>query len=210
MPRRISLAVALAFTTVVTFAVIAIGAQSGVFSDHKTSDAAAEEAPAAAAAEAAAPAAPADAPASAAPQVIVQTDYVDVQDPPLPAAAATAKPAAAGTADAGASPTASSAATRTPVATRTAAATATTQPAATATAAPSKPTATAGASLPAEIEFVGSVTAISGNQVTFNHGGALTTVQVSNPGALAVGVTAHVHALLKAGGYVATEVQVGG
>ncbi len=206
MPRRISLAIALAFTTVVTFAVIAIGAQAGVFSEHKTSNAAAEEAPAVAPADPAAAVAPADAPASAAPQVIVETDYVDVQDPP-PTSASTAKPATTETARA--TSTAAAGTTRTPVATQTAGATATTPPVSTATAVPANPTATSAAA-PAEIEFVGSVTAISGNQVTFNHGGILTTVQVSNPGALAVGVTAHVHALLKPGGYVATEVQVGG
>ncbi len=107
MPRRISLALALAFTTVVTFAIVAIGARAGVFSDGHASNstASAEE---------------------------------------------------------------------------------------------------------AEIEFVGAVTAVSGNQVIFNHGGTLTTVQVSNPGALAVGVTAHVHALLTSSGYVATEVSIGG
>ena len=211
MPRRISLALALAFTTVVTFAVIAIGAQAGVFSDHKTTDAAAEEAPVDAAVYAAAPEASADAPATVAPQVIMQTDYVDVQDPPPPGAVAAANPDATGTSGAAATPTARSAATRTPIATSTTAATATTQPAATATTAPPNPTATApAASLPSEIEFVGSVTAINGNQVTFSHGGTLTTVQVSSPGALSVGVTAHVHALLKPAGYVATEVEVGG
>ena len=77
------------------------------------------------------------------------------------------------------------------------------------TVAPPLPTATTAAMSP-EIEFVGTVTAISGSEVTFNHGGTLTTVQVPNPGALAVGVTAHVHALLTSSGYVATEVQAGG
>lgn len=203
MPRRISLAVALAFTTVVTFALIAIGAQAGVFSESKPSnaDAAVEEAPAAAPQVAAASA---EAPASVEPQVIVETEYVDVIDPAPPAAGAPAQPAASETAKA-----AAAGATKTPVATKTAKATATAASAATATAVPPKPTAT-GAALPPEIEFVGSVTAIAGNKVTFNHGGTLTTVQVSNPGALEVGDTAHVHALLKPGGYVATEVTVGG
>ena len=205
MPRRISLAVALAFTTVVTFAVIAIGAPAGVFSEHKTSNAAAEEAPAVAPGDPASAVAPADAPATTAPQVVVETDYVDVQDPP-PASASTAKPATTETARATST---AAGATQTPAATQTARATATTPPASTATAVPGNPTAAAAAA-PAEIEFVGSVTAIDGNEVTFNHGGILTTVQVSNPGALAVGITAHVHALMKPGGYVATEVQVGG
>ena len=205
MPRRISLAVALALTTVVTFAVIAIGAQAGVFSEHKTSNAAAEEALAGAPTDPAAAVAT-DAPASTAPQVVVETDYVDVQDPP-PASASIAKPAT--TEATRVTSTAAASATRTPDATSTARATATTPPASTATALAANPTATTAAA-PAEIEFVGSVTAINGNQVTFNHGGILTTVEVSNPGALAIGVTAHVHALLEPSGYVATEVQVGG
>ena len=206
MQRRISLAVALAFTTVVTFAVIAIGAQAGVFSEHKASNAAAEEAPAVAPADAAA--APGDAPVSA-PQVIVETEYVDVQDPPAAGNPSAANPAPSATVRAAATLTTGPGATRTAAATQTAKATATTPPAPTGTAGQPKPTATTAAA-PAEIEFVGSVTAINGNQVTFQHGGSLTTVQVSNPGALAVGVSAHVHALLKPGGYVATEVQVGG
>jgi hypothetical protein len=211
MPRRISIAAALALTTIVTFALIAIGSQAGIFSESKPSSAnAAASAPSAVVpAVPAAPEAPTAAPTSAAPQVIVQTDYVDVIDPPPPSNVSGTTPANGKTPETGATPSASAAATRTALATATARATATASPPATATAAPPMPTATT-ASLPSEIEFVGTVTAIDGNQVTFNHGGSLTTVQVSNPGALSIGDTAHVHALLKSTGYVATEVQVGG
>jgi hypothetical protein len=217
MPRRISLAAALALTTVVTFALIAIGSQAGVFSESKPSsaDAAASAPPAGVPSAPPVPGAPTTAPTRAAPQVIVQTDYVDVIDAPAPSNAPGETPANGMTPATEATPSASAAATRTPLATATARATATAPANATATAAnpataaPPAPMSTP-SSLPKEIEFVGTVTAIDGNQVTFNHGGSLTTVQVSNPGALSIGDTAHVHALLKSTGYVATEVQVGG
>jgi hypothetical protein len=215
MPRRISLAAALALTTVVTFALIAIGSQAGFFSDSKPSSAnAAANAPSAdVPAALLAPEAPSTAPTGANPQVIVQTDYVDVFDPAAPSDASEATPANGKTPGTEATP--SAAATQTPFATATPRATATaplaptSTAAAPATATPPIPTATT-SSLRSEIEFVGTVTAIDGNQVTFNHGGSLTTVQVSNPGALSIGDTAHVHALLKPTGYVATEVEVGG
>jgi hypothetical protein len=46
--------------------------------------------------------------------------------------------------------------------------------------------------------------------VTFSHGGQLPAVQVGDPSSLTVGATAHVHAILAASGYVATEIEAGG
>ena len=209
MTRRISLAVALAFTTVVTFAVIAVGGQAGFFSGGKPSKAAAtvEQQPETVTAPAApVPAQEAPAPASAEPVVI--TSYVYIQDTPVAGAPAAAQPVATNPAQATSTAAAVATQPTAPAATRTAVPSPTTAPAPTATAA--QPTIAAPPALPAEIEFVGTVTAISGDQVTFLHGSTKTTIKVTNPGALSVGASAHVHAVLTSSGYVATEVQAGG
>jgi hypothetical protein len=198
MTRRMALAAALAFTTIVTFSVVVFGAQHGVFSDKKASRQAVAEPPADTP-EPEATATRVPPPAPLAP--VVLTRYVYVDDP---APEAAAPPAAA----AAASPP-----TAAPAASPTRAASPTAQPSATPTTLP--PTATPAASAPAqsqstELEFVGTVTAIDGNVVTFSHEGQLTAVQVGNPSSLTVGTTAHVHAILKSGAYVATEIEAGG
>jgi hypothetical protein len=80
MQRRIALALALAFTTVVVFSMVAVGANAGFFSDAKkkasTQNARAYEQPAAAD-----PSASGAQPA-AAPQVV--TDYVYLDETPVP------------------------------------------------------------------------------------------------------------------------------
>jgi len=203
MQRRLALAVALAFTTLVTFGVMVFGAQNGIFSDKKAAaqDAVAEPPPDTPEAASAAAAPPAPAPAQLEP--LVQTRYVYVDDPapagPPPASVAST-PAASPTA----TPTRSASATALPAATATAippTAAPSSTPPATATAAPQSVQAS-------EIEFVGTVTAISGNMVTFSHGGTQTDVQVKDPSSLSIGAQTHVHAILKSGVYVATEIEV--
>ncbi len=212
MSRRISMAVALAFTTVVTFAVIALGGQAGYFSASKPSKAAAtvEQQPETAPAPAA-PAPAQEAPAQASVEPVVITNYVYIEDTPVAGRPAAAQPdptlgrqatstAAAVAADP-AEPTA-------PAPARTAVPSPAPAPAPTESAV-QQPTAAPPAQ-PKEIEFVGTVTAIRGDQVTFLHGSTTTTIRVTNPAALSVGASAHVHALLTSSGYVATEIQVGG
>jgi serine/threonine-protein kinase len=77
MPRRLALAVALALTSVATFGIIAVAAQTGMFGDHhpKTAQAVAQPS----AAPNVPPAAPMDVPPTATPVVV--TDYVYVDDP---------------------------------------------------------------------------------------------------------------------------------
>ncbi len=210
MPRRIAMALALAFTVVVTVAIVGVGAQAGMFSNHK--DATAEEQYAETPADTPVPA-PAVNQAPPAPRdPIIVTEYVYVDEPGRPAApsaAPKAKPSP------GASPAARASQTPEPEPTERPAPTAT-KPAATATPPPapaSPPTQPAPAqpSQPKDLEFVGTVTAVSGDQVTFSYGGGKTVVvQVSDPEALDVGTTAHVHAKLTSSGYVATEIENGG
>jgi hypothetical protein len=216
MPRRISLAIALAFTTIVTFAVIAVGGQAGLFNAGSPSKVAAtaEQVPGTAPAVATVPLQ--DPPAAPAADAQMITEYVYVEDTPVagqPAAAAQAASRANSAAGSPSTPTAPAGATQTaqptsPAPTRTAAPSPTTAAAPTATTA--QPPAPTSSALPAEIEFVGTVTAINGSLVTFSHGGITTIVKVSNPGALFVGASAHVHALLTSTGYVAAEVALGG
>ena len=215
MSRRISLAFALAFTTVVTFAVVVLGANSGVFSDAPKEDAAAgmevhpTPAPPAVVAPGAAPA-PAG---EMTPQVIIEYQYVDVTvsapaavGPTRPAGAppvtpTPATPAATQVDDGAPSPSPSPVAPAPPTVappSPTAPATATT--AASATPAPKK-----------ELEFTGTVTSVSGDLVTFSYGGDKTvTVRVvtMSTSLLPTGTRAHVHALLLSDGYVAKEISV--
>ena len=213
MPRRIALALALAFTTVVTVAVVGVGAQAGIFSDHKTAKA--REALADTVQTDMPPASPIQAvsptPQQQDPQIV--TEYVYVDEPVGPGVKAEAVPST--TPKAKPSPTAQPSETPEPEATQRPAPTATRPAAATATPASQstpQPTATqqAPAPQPKELEFAGTVTAIDGNQVTFSYSGKTVVVQVSNAGALSVGSKAHVHAILTSSGYVATEIEAGG
>jgi hypothetical protein len=77
MPRRLALAVALALTSIATFGIIAVAAQTGMFGEHRPTAVQAVEQPAVAPTEP--PAAPTDAPPPATPVVV--TDYVYVDDP---------------------------------------------------------------------------------------------------------------------------------
>ena len=208
MTRRMALAVALAFTTVVTFSVMVFGAQHGVFSDKKTTKQEAVAAPPADTPEPEATATAVPAPPPAQLDPVVLTRYVYVDDPA--AAVAAAPPPAAAASTPTAAPTASPTRAASPTAQPSAIPTQV-PPTAVATIAPAaSPTAAPAQSQPTELEFVGTVTAIDGNVVTFSHGGKLTPVQVGNPSSLSVGATAHVHAVLKSGVYVATEIEAGG
>ncbi|MBI5284742.1 MAG: hypothetical protein HY874_06575 [Chloroflexi bacterium] len=212
MPRRIALALALAITTVVTFAVIAVGAQAGIFSaDHAAKAEVIEDVPA----DTTAPEVPAESAepqAPALPEPVVITEYVYVDETAVAVQAAdvpsSATPKANPSARA-AAPTAKASATAA-AATEPAAPSATAVPAATATA-PAQQQPTAPAAQKQELEFKGTVTAIDGDQVTFAHGGTTTTVRVTkNLDALSIGTKATVHALLTSSGYVAKEIAIGG
>ena len=78
MTRRLALAVALAFTTVVTFALVAIGAQAGLFGDGGKDGAPAE----ASVGETATPQTPA-----AEPTVVTEYIYIDQTVTPSPSGA---------------------------------------------------------------------------------------------------------------------------
>ena len=231
MQRRIALSLSLAITTIVTFALVAVGAQAGFFSEHKTAkaDEIVAAAPADGASTYAAPADTAPAPAEEGPFVV--TDYVYIDEPgapvgvrgtraaswpatPAPAAlkaaskataqsqpAATAQPAAAIPTQAAPESTA----------TEPPAPTSTPQPAAAPTQPPVQPSPPPAPSQPNEIEFTGTVTAIDGNTVTFAHGGKWTPVTVTKKlSDLEIGTRAKVHARLSGGAYIATEIEVGG
>lgn len=106
MQRRIALSLSLAFTTVVMFAMVTVGAQAGFFGEHKTANASQVGA---------AVPAPTDVPPAAPVQEdpLIVTDYVYVDEPgapvgvrvprvaspevPTPAPAPTAKPARSST-----------------------------------------------------------------------------------------------------------------
>lgn len=106
MQRRIALSLSLAFTTVVMFAMVTVGAQAGFFGEHKTANASQVGA---------AVPAPTDVPPAAPVQddPLIVTDYVYVDEPgapvgvrvprvaspepPTPAPAPTAKPARSST-----------------------------------------------------------------------------------------------------------------
>ena len=243
MPRKFALAVSLALTTIVTFGIVAVGAQVGFFSEHKSAKAAQASA-APPAPNVPAPAAPDAQPVAANDDPLVVTDYISIDQTPVPirmvrprtASAAVAQsravaaqskamsssspdaarhddttqpaqPTAADPASApsptsvpptSAPPTQAAAPSATPPAP-----TASPRPASTSTPAPAQPSPTAPPSLSSEIEFVGTVTDINGNMVTFAHNGTTTVVRMSQ--SVAVGQRLHVHALLRGGIYVATE-----
>jgi len=213
MPRRIALALALAITTVVTFAVIAVGAQAGIFSaDHAAKAEVIADTPAdATVAEPPAESAAPEAPVLPDPIIVTEYVYVDetavaVRNADVPAGA-TPKANPSATA---AVPTVAQASSTAAAATEPAAPSATAAPAATATAPAQQPPAPPPAQQQ-ELEFTGAVTAIEGDQVTFAHGGTTTTVRVTkNLGALGIGTTATVHAILVSSGYVAKEFEVRG
>jgi len=213
MPRRIALALALAITTVVTFAVIAVGAQAGIFSaDH----AAKAEGNADLSADATVPEVPAEPAAPEAPILpdpIIVTEYVYVDETAVAVRNADAPAGATPKADPSATPALPAAAKATATAaaaTEPAAPSATAVPASTATAPAQQPPAPPPAQQQ-ELEFTGAVTAIEGDQVTFAHGGTTTTVRVTkNLGSLSIGTTATVHAILVSSGYVAKEFEIRG
>jgi hypothetical protein len=231
MQRRIALSLSLAITTIVTFALVAVGAQAGFFSEHKTAkaDEIVAAAPAADASTYAAPADTAPAPAEEGPFVV--TDYVYIDEPgapvgvrgtraasrpatPAPAAlkaaskataqsqpAATAQPAAAIPTQAAPESTA----------TEPPAPTSTPPPAAAPTQPPVQPGPPPAPSQPKEIEFTGTVTDIDGNTVTFAYRGTSTPVTVTKKlSDLEIGTRAKVHARLSGVAYIATEIEVGG
>ncbi|TAK55336.1 MAG: hypothetical protein EPO22_14620 [Dehalococcoidia bacterium] len=117
MHRRLALACSLAFTTIVTFGIIAVGAQVGIFSAGHPEASAEVAAPAPTDVP---PAPPTAAPPPQDPIVVTQYDYVDVPDPaptkatvpttapkpsPTVPAAATTAPGRGGSAAADSQPT---------------------------------------------------------------------------------------------------------
>jgi hypothetical protein len=237
MTRRLALAISSALTIIVTFGVVSIGAQTGLFGgDHKATT---KQAAAAGAGDqaSAANAAPHADPSGAPQDPLVVTDYVYIDQTPMPIYVVAPRSAQASGSAPSAAPTSAAKPSNvapepngTPAAAKTAAAaTSPTAPAASATAtspaaptataaqptqAPAQPTATAiptqPPSQPAEIEFVGTVTAINGSIVTFSHRGTPTQVKVtSGLSQLGIGTIAQVHARLQDGVYVATEIETG-
>lgn len=206
MQRRFALAAALAFTIVVTFAVVTLGTRARLFGADTKREAA----------QALADAQPSAAPPTAAsappaqPQVVTEYVYVDAPGGARQVAAPAAQQAAAQSpapaAPAGvptqapptpAPPTVRPGPTQAPPPT-TAPAPTTTPP----------PAPTSAPRQQSEIEFVGTVTAVQGNMVTFSYSGTSVVVQV-NSGSLQVGDQAHVHANLVNGVYVASEIEMG-
>lgn len=207
MPRRVALAIALAFTTVVSFMIIALGLSAGMFGGRSDSDAdaaVAEEASpedvAAALQYLAAISAPTEAPAPAAPEVVTEYVYL-YEDVVVPAPGNnTAAPATA-------PPTAAPAASEEPMTEEESLAEPTLAiPTATS---PGEPTAAPPPPGPREMEFTATVASIDGNAVTWNYsGGTITTLVDDDLDDLAVGTVAKVHALKLSTGYVAKEVEI--
>jgi hypothetical protein len=218
-----ALAAALAFTTIVTFALVLTGTRGGLFRNRGGTDdevvAAAEPSP-----EEIAGAlqylASAGVPPAQGPEYV--TEYVYVDEPsgpptvryvtaPSPQSAAPAgqvPPAAQPTAPAGPPPAATAEPTEPlPAPTQPAA-----PPAPTDVPPPPAPTSPPQQGGPLdEDEFTGTVTAINGNVVTFAHDGTSTDVRVTEDlDRLDVGTRAKVHALLLSSGWVAKEIEVGG
>ncbi len=239
MQRKFALALSLAFTTIVTFAIIVVGAQAGFFNGHKAAkaDQVSAEPPAQSDTANAGAAGPQAAVDNQAPLVV--TDYIYIDQTPVPirvrgtrAASGAPTPLPQGVtaqpkaqpASADATRRADSSQTATPGAGNTAVApplptatpptspaaptptlpapTPSPQPAATQ---PPQPRPTSAPALAGEIEFVGTVTAISGNMATFAYGTTTTAVRVSQP--VSTGARFHVHARLQGGVYVATELE---
>lgn len=209
MQRRFALASALAFTIVVTFALIVVGSNGGLFrhSRHSQAGAAAQASP-----EEIAAALQYLASAAAVPTPVTEYVYVDAPAPPptvryvtVPGSAQpqpqgqTQQPATGGATD----PPLQSASPAAP----------TPRPAPTSTAIPPAPPPTSPppAGPQGEDEFTGTVTSIDGSNVTFAHGGTQTVVRVSDGlSQLEPGMTVKVHALLLSGVWVAKEIEFGG
>jgi hypothetical protein len=210
MQRRWALAAALALTTIVTFALVLVGARGGLFGEGDTGPAAAttQEPSPEEIALALQELASAGVPPAAEEQRVI-TEYVYVEEPPpppsvryitqpaptsaAPALAPTALPAPTEVLDAP---------TEVPLSTP---------------ASPTAPAAPSATPRPAqsgpldEDEFTGTVTAINGDLVTFAHGGSETVVRVTSGMAdLHVGTVAQVHALLLSSGWIAKEIEIEG
>lgn len=216
MTRRYALAAALAITTIITFMLVAMGTRAGMFGGGGGGDAAQAVATASPeelagalrylAAQQASPAAAQVAQVMADPQVFTEYVYVyETVTPPNapPASAATPAPSPVGAAPAVPTEPAM------PEASATRAASPTPVPLA-----PTAPPASAPTTAPpgpSELEFTGTVTAISGDQVTWSYGGgSLTTRVVQGLDQLQAGTVAKVHALWVGSGYVAKEIELKG
>jgi hypothetical protein len=205
MPRRIALAVALAFTTTVTFVIVAVGWEAGVFGGGGGSGgtASAEEIAGAlqylAAMASPSPTAGAATAKSAGPRVVTEYVYVyeDVPGASAPVPSGTDAGSAAQPTDEPPTPPATERPSATPVE-------------ATPLPPTPPPTAEPSRSLPTELEFTGTVTAIEGDLVTWNYGGGALTTRVSQQiEDLRVGAAAKVHAMLVSSGeYVAKEIEL--
>lgn len=218
MPRRVALAIALAFTTVVSFMIIALGVNAGMFfgGDDGDADAAvAEEASpddvAAALQYLAAISAPTQAPAPAAAEVVTEYVYL-YEDVVVPAPSGDNTTAPRPTATTKARPTAVATATEEPIIEEEEVVAAPTAPNPTATAPAAAPTSAPPPPPPAgpsEMEFTGTVASINGSSVTWSYSGGTLTTQVGGDlEGLAVGTVAKVHALKVSTGYVAKEIEI--
>jgi hypothetical protein len=215
-----ALAAALAFTTIVTFALVLTGTRGGLFSNRDDSNgdvtaAAAEPSP-----EEIAGAlqylASAGVPPAQEPEYVTEYVYVDEPSGPPTVRYVTAPSAPGGRVPLVAQPTAPPAPAA-PAPEPTEPAWEPTQPAPPPlpTEAPPPPPPPAPTSPPRqsgpldEDEFSGTVTAINGNVVTFAHDGTTTDVKVTEDlDRLDVGTRAKVHALLLSSGWVAKEIEV--
>lgn len=218
MQRRVALAIALALTVITVFSIVAVGTRGSLFSRKSDGEA-----------QAIAPSpipippttAPAVVPPQSAPEPVVITEYVyrDVSVPApggfQPSAQQVAAPqvpvAAAPTAPGTDNPEPTQPAAPPPSATPRAAPPTAAPPSPEPPAAPTQPPAPPASAPtgPSELEFTGTVASISGDVVTFSHGGSTTAVRVTKDlDELGVGTRAKVHAIKTQSGYVAKEIEV--
>jgi hypothetical protein len=212
MQRRFALALALSVTTVTVFGLVALGTRGGLFGAGTTGEPAAEASADEIAGALQYLAAVSSEPTAAAPEVVTEYVYVDAPAGPPQvryittsgnAPASAAPPTAAGPAPASgpgdipeehAEPTVDAPAPATPA-----------QP-------PPEhedDDEGGGGGERTEDEFVGIVSAVNGELVTFSHDGTSTVVRVTKKlDELQPGVRAKVHALLLADGWVAKEIEV--
>lgn len=218
MQRRMALSIALSLTIVVVFALLVVGSTSGLFGrgSAETEPVAAEASADEVGAALQYLAAIAPPPAAAAEPV---TEYVYIDEPADPPVVTyvtgSAQPGQTAPTSAQPVPVATKVptepadeATMAPAPTQ-AAPTAVTSPvAAPTTPPPPTPTRAASSGPMGEDEFTGTATAVSGETVTFAHGGETTVVRVpSSVGHVTVGETVKVHAILLSSGWLAKEIE---
>jgi hypothetical protein len=213
-----ALAAALAFTTIVTFALVLTGTRGGLFRSRGDSTDGVTEAAAEPSPEEIAGAlqylASAGIPPAQEPEYVTEYVYVDEPSGPPTVRYVTAPSAPAGRVPLVSQPTAPPEPTA-PAPEPTAPAWEPTQAAPPPLPTEAPPPAPAPTSLPRqrgpldEDEFSGTVTAINGDVVTFAHDGTTTDVRVTEDlDRLDIGTRAKVHALLLSSGWVAKEIEL--